>query len=172
MDLRFNIKNEKGLTLIEVLLSITILGIVLTTFLAYFNNAYSYTKMNEDKTVGINVARYVLNYFEQQDYTKIKNTFFPEETSPDPAVVTVADCGNTVPLNTEPVFNIVELCTKMFTTEINGVDYVAEVELWRDINAGDASGTKPDFLENQLIGVNVKINWEGKSTEVGGFIKK
>ncbi len=66
-------RNERGFTLLEVLLSITILGIVIISFLSFFNQAYSYTKKNEDKTVGINVARNVLYYMEQQDYTRMKS---------------------------------------------------------------------------------------------------
>ena len=67
-----NLQNQSGFTLVEVLLSITLLGIVLISFLGLFNQAYSYTNKNENKTVGINVARNVLYYFEQQDYTAIE----------------------------------------------------------------------------------------------------
>ena len=52
--------NQKGISLLEVLLSITILSIITLSILSFFNQAYDYTKRNEDKTVGINVARNVL----------------------------------------------------------------------------------------------------------------
>lgn len=164
--------NENGLTLIEVLLSITILGIIATTFLSFFSNAYSYTKMNEDKTVGINVARYVLNYFEQQDYDKVKKAYFPNETSPNIKDITVDNCHDMNSLNSEYVFNNIELCNRIFTTPVNGVDYLAEVKFTKDISAGELPGSKPEFLERQLVGVEIMVKWGDKTTEVRGLIKK
>ncbi len=67
------IKNKKGFTLIEVLLSITILSVVTIGMLSLFTQAYSYTKMNENRTVALNVARNALIYMERQDFDFIKN---------------------------------------------------------------------------------------------------
>ena len=85
------LRNQTGLTLLEVLLSITILGIVLISFLSFFNQAYSYTNKNENKTIGINVARNVLYYIEQQDFTSIEKIYFPEESSA-PIDLTIENC--------------------------------------------------------------------------------
>lgn len=50
------IKNNQAFTLIEVLASITILGIVLTVFLSFFSNATLFSSKTEDKLTAINYA--------------------------------------------------------------------------------------------------------------------
>ncbi|RAK21374.1 prepilin-type N-terminal cleavage/methylation domain-containing protein [Anoxybacillus vitaminiphilus] len=69
------LKNDKGLTLIETMLSITILGIVMLGVMTLFKQAYLYTVLNEDKTIGINVARNALMYMEKQNFIEIKEKF-------------------------------------------------------------------------------------------------
>lgn len=61
-------KYEQGLTLIEVLSSITILSIVIVGLLSLFPKAYFFTKANQSKTLAVNIARGALHYFEKQDY--------------------------------------------------------------------------------------------------------
>ena len=51
-----NLKNNQAFTLIEVLASITILGIVLTIFLSFFSNATLFSSKTEDKLTAINLA--------------------------------------------------------------------------------------------------------------------
>ncbi len=55
--LKNKIDNEKGLTLIEVLLSITLLSIVMITFLSFFTNAFRFNSMNDDSIQAMNIAR-------------------------------------------------------------------------------------------------------------------
>ncbi|WP_028392101.1 type IV pilus modification PilV family protein [Bacillus cihuensis] len=50
------LKNNQAFTLIEVLSSITILGIVLTIFLSFFSNAMTFSTKTEDKLTAINLA--------------------------------------------------------------------------------------------------------------------
>ena len=61
------IDNEKGLTLIEVLLSITLLSIVMITFLSFFTNAFRFNSINDDSIQAMNIAR------EQQALIKDKS---------------------------------------------------------------------------------------------------
>lgn len=49
--------NEKGITLIELLLAIILLTIVLTTFMAFFTNAFQYNSVTSDKFKGVNYVR-------------------------------------------------------------------------------------------------------------------
>ena len=65
--LKIKIDNEKGLTLIEVLLSITLLSIVIITFLSFFTNAFRFNSMNDDSIQAMNIAR------EQQALVKEKS---------------------------------------------------------------------------------------------------
>ncbi|MCM2980565.1 hypothetical protein CHH55_19005 [Niallia circulans] len=71
------ISSSKGLTLIEVLLSLTILSIIILGIMNFFTQAYSYTNLNQKKTAGINVARNALTYMEQttqeDSFISIKN---------------------------------------------------------------------------------------------------
>lgn len=55
--LKYKIDNEKGLTLIEVLVSITLLSIVIITFLTFFTNAFRFNSINDDSTQAMNIAR-------------------------------------------------------------------------------------------------------------------
>ena len=146
---------ERGFTLIEVLLSVTILGIIFLSILALFNNTYDYTKRNESKTVGINVARNVLNYIENQDFKTTKETFFENSPSRTEVQITKEDCKNS-PFPADS-------CETMLQTVINNVTYDATVTLKKhqDIE-----------LQNYLIPVEVKINWNDRETSVEGVLKK
>jgi type II secretory pathway pseudopilin PulG len=55
--LKKSIFNEKGLTLIEILLAMTLLTIVLVTFMAIFTNAFQYNAKTSDKVKGVNLVR-------------------------------------------------------------------------------------------------------------------
>lgn len=69
MNERFH--NEKGLTLVEVLASIVILSIVVTTFLLVFSQTAKTTKQSEEKVDATYVAQTEMeNMYEMsQDYT-------------------------------------------------------------------------------------------------------
>lgn len=51
------ISNEKGLTLIELIASITILSIVIITFLSFFTNAFRFNSINDDSLQTMNIVR-------------------------------------------------------------------------------------------------------------------
>lgn len=147
------LKNNRGLTLIEVLVSLTILGIVVTSFLSFFNNAYSYTKRNEDKTVGINVARNVLYYIEELDYEEVEK-FITESNSPS-VDLDVSDCNNSI-------FKDSTACNGIFSTTINNQVFIPTVKLSK-------RGTE---LDDYLTDVTVKVEWNDQSVSVKGLIKK
>ncbi|WP_456273866.1 type IV pilus modification PilV family protein [Bacillus sp. AK031] len=75
MKLSNNLRNHQGLTLIEVLVSVTILSTVLLVFLNFFFQAGTYTNMNQKKTVAVNVARNALMYMENQSFLVTKRAF-------------------------------------------------------------------------------------------------
>ncbi|ETI70297.1 prepilin-type N-terminal cleavage/methylation domain-containing protein [Neobacillus vireti] len=156
-------KNQQGLTLIEVLVSITLLGIVLTTFLSFFNQAYSYTKKNQDKTIGINVARNVLYYMEQQDYNRFQALYFPGKNPPKKVQLTFENCK-------DPAFDSVAVCEGFFSTTINNVNYSAIVTLTSDVKV-DNNQISHD-LTMYLTGVEVEVKWANQTATVRGLIKK
>lgn len=51
------ISNDKGITLIELIASITILSIVILTFIAFFTNAFRFNSINDDSIQAMNIAR-------------------------------------------------------------------------------------------------------------------
>ncbi|WP_191090677.1 type II secretion system protein [Niallia endozanthoxylica] len=149
--------SENGLTLVEVLVSITILAIILTSFLSFFNQAYSYTKKNEDKTVGINVAKNVLYYFEQQDYETFSNYI---SKNSEASTMTYNSCADpTLNFSSEEV----KVCHGFFSTTINNTPFETTVTL-----------QKHESLSDYLIPVKVTVTWnENKQTAtVEGVIKK
>lgn len=84
MSLNFN--NQKGTTLVEVLLSIVILTIVLTSIMNFFPQMGMINKQNENKTQAISLAKKVLIeewqtiYIKDQfsEWVKDNNNILPE----------------------------------------------------------------------------------------------
>ncbi len=167
------VHNAKGLTLVEILVSITILGIIMTTFLSFFNHAYSYTKKNENKTVGINVARNILYYFEQQDFEKIYQAYFKENDEITEKEINPVNCNDVlIGEKTEIVFDDPSVCKSFFSTKINNVDYESKVIFTRGIENDEIpEEDKPD-LQEQLIGVEVTVMWNSQTASVRGLIQK
>ncbi|MCA1036411.1 prepilin-type N-terminal cleavage/methylation domain-containing protein [Bacillus infantis] len=75
MKLKKIINSSNGLTLVEVLLSLTILSIILLGSMKFFTQAYSYTSGSQNKTAGINVARNALMYIENESFIEIRKKF-------------------------------------------------------------------------------------------------
>lgn len=55
--MKHDLKNENGVTLLELLVSITLLSIVILTFLGFFTNAFRFNTVNSDSLQAMNVAR-------------------------------------------------------------------------------------------------------------------
>jgi len=64
-----NFKSQKGLTLIEVLVSIVLLAIILTSFIGLFTQSTLFTKKNEQKLDTMQTAQKIINIVEV-DLTK------------------------------------------------------------------------------------------------------
>lgn len=58
------IRNEQGLTLLELLLSITLIGIVLFTFMGFFTQNAIFIQNNEKKLSTSETAQKVINHIE------------------------------------------------------------------------------------------------------------
>lgn len=76
--LKYKLNNQNGLTLIEVLLSITILSIVLTSFLSFFTDAFRFNSKNDDSIQAMNVAREQQALIKEKPWSEITNTYTPE----------------------------------------------------------------------------------------------
>ena len=54
------IKNEKGLTLVEILAALVILGIVLVSFMSFFTQSAKFTAHNSEKLTAVQVGEEVV----------------------------------------------------------------------------------------------------------------
>jgi len=71
------IHNQKGLTLIEILVSIVILGIIFTGMLGFFSQTVKFSSYNENKITSINLAEKMLSEY------KTTNSYGREHTIND-----------------------------------------------------------------------------------------
>ncbi|WML47371.1 prepilin-type N-terminal cleavage/methylation domain-containing protein [Neobacillus sp. PS3-34] len=58
-------KNQNGFTLLEVLLSIVLLGIILTSFAGLFAQSAEFTKRNDQKLTAVQISQKVVNIIEE-----------------------------------------------------------------------------------------------------------
>ncbi|MEH7156909.1 type II secretion system protein [Neobacillus drentensis] len=65
-----NLHSQKGLTLVEVLVSIVLLAVVLTSFLSFFTQSALFTKKNEQKLETMATAQKYINLIEDVPKTK------------------------------------------------------------------------------------------------------
>ncbi|MEH7523899.1 prepilin-type N-terminal cleavage/methylation domain-containing protein, partial [Bacillus sp. JJ1503] len=78
--------NQKGFTLLELLLSILILTIIFISFMTFFSQSAFFIKKNEEKFSAANTAQMVLNILQEREKEKKdKKEFiiFPENIQKD-----------------------------------------------------------------------------------------
>lgn len=66
-------KDNRGFTLIEVLLSIVILAVIVTTFFQFFIMSQETTVNNQDKLVAINIAQKVLEQIKEDSQAQVNS---------------------------------------------------------------------------------------------------
>ncbi|MBS4173714.1 prepilin-type N-terminal cleavage/methylation domain-containing protein [Bacillus sp. FJAT-49736] len=140
------LRKQEGLTLIEVLLSITILSIILFSFMRFFLQAGNFTNLNEKKTVAVNVARNVLMFMKQQSFIEIKDKIakLPEENGHFNLYI----CDNKY-----QYFNNTETpLTSCKSIQINNEDY--KVSLYSNLEDCKAEGNC-----NYYIPITVEVRW-------------
>lgn len=80
----------------------TLLLIIAFPLLSYFYNAYSYTTQSQNKTVAMNIARNIVHYLENQNFSAMKAYLETEKTSNSSKYTTLDwnDCEKKVIINT------------------------------------------------------------------------
>lgn len=121
--------NERGFTLIEVLLSIVILSFVMGGMFMFFTNAMTYTAYNQSKTVAVNIARGVVHYMARLDFQPIAsyvNDHVTKQTPFTPFIrLDASACSNT------SIFPDETVCKAVFSPTVNNVTYDKEdVQAW------------------------------------------
>jgi len=151
------ISSTKGLTLIEVLVSLTILSIILLGIMNFFNQAYSYTNSNQKKTAAVNVARNAASFVEQSSFITIKNIV---ENHPNATgALVICDSGYAIKWSSESESS--NLCKPIL---INNISY--QVEILPKLDEKYTSYFIPFTVK-----VNWKINKKSYNTSVEGAIK-
>lgn len=135
-------KKEQGFTLIEVLAAMLILAIVALAFTAYFSNALTFSKSNQNKTIMSNLARSAVVYMQKQDFDRLEayfNSFSPEITSQ-----TFASCGTSSPgaCAFADIFDdgSTDVITAVLSPSVNGIDYRIVITHQSELAKSDAEG--------------------------------
>ncbi|WP_042354900.1 type IV pilus modification PilV family protein [Bacillus rubiinfantis] len=156
MKLRKLLFSANGLTLIEVLLSLTILSIVILGVMQFFNQAYSFTNSNQNKTVAINVARNAMMFMEKQSFIEMRKDF--DEHSSEEGSLFI--CNNKYQLT----WGDTSVPTGCSPISINNINYHVTI-----LPASNEDS------ESYMLPLNVKVEWKVNnkqySTELEGAIK-
>ncbi|WP_458412335.1 prepilin-type N-terminal cleavage/methylation domain-containing protein [Schinkia sp. CFF1] len=83
---------NRGFTLLEVLLSLTLIFIILFPLYGFFLKAYGNTMESKNKTVAVNLARNVVNYMEKQNIFVMREFLDANKGSNNFAVITWENC--------------------------------------------------------------------------------
>ncbi|MFD1776612.1 prepilin-type N-terminal cleavage/methylation domain-containing protein [Paenibacillus rhizophilus] len=127
--MRFDLKQERGFTLIEVLAAIVILSIVSLVLTSYFVNAMSYSKSNQNKTIMVNLARNALFYMEKQDFEKTQDFFVTKGYTVSANVCQIDACGNNTTAEGQAYRDTfdTESLASVLHPRVNGVTYTIDV---------------------------------------------
>lgn len=145
--------DEKGLTLIEILAALVILGIVFIGFMSIFPQMTTFNKVTETKLKTMNIAK--------QEMADIQSNLFAAPLNND-GIKTVIDIGREgLELSPEPAPETIG-----FRYEKNG--YIFETEFWKspELLGG------PDVDTTTLHQVHLKVIVDEKvNSETYGYIK-
>lgn len=120
-------QNQKGMTLIEVLLSIVILTIILGTVIKFFPQMGMMNKQNETKQQAVNLAKKELMYWKisletSQDFMDFKNN-----TNPNQIFTFINKVeGDTITIEPETV------SIKTLTTKSSNSDFGVKVIIYKE----------------------------------------
>jgi prepilin-type N-terminal cleavage/methylation domain-containing protein len=113
-------RNNRGFTLVEVLASIIILGILATVFFQMFIFSQKTTTSNQEKLVAVNVAQGMLERIKHDVKLDEPYRMYPEITST--GTYTISNCG--VYSGTDKTD-----CEKRYKTMVNDINYTIEIQI-------------------------------------------
>lgn len=120
-------KNKNGFTLLEVLLSLTLIFLIVFPLFRFFLQAYDYTMDSRNKTIAVNIARNVVNYMEKQNIFVMKTYLDDKKGSNKFVTLNWENCFDvnhrSIDANGKPVFtNSKESKINDFPLFTSGVD--------------------------------------------------
>ncbi|MFC5733675.1 type IV pilus modification PilV family protein [Cytobacillus gottheilii] len=169
MNCKKILSSTKGLTLIEVLASLTILSIVLIGIMSFFTQAFSYTNKNETKTAAVNVARNALMYVENQSFIEMREKFSSSNSTNQNEELRIYICKNP---NGSEQYNLFwkgeTQSADCSSITVNNIKYDVRI----------TSNYSSDYKENHedyFVPLKAVVTWNDgdhqKSTEVEGAIQ-
>ncbi|MCZ8519768.1 MULTISPECIES: type IV pilus modification PilV family protein [Paenibacillus] len=178
---------EEGFTLIEVLAATVILAIAGLTMTAFFINAMTYNKANQNKTVMVNLARNALFYMEKQGFEQMKNMFDQEGAEINIANSScnrgagangIVDCTKSGELQT--LLKTKVGAWDILRPRINNVDYSVTVTrvAYQANGVMDVKGKYEDIFKNNpkiaeyLLPVTVSVKVHSDGTESNATLSK
>jgi prepilin-type N-terminal cleavage/methylation domain-containing protein len=136
MTLKEKYSKQYGFTLIEVLVSIVILSIVLTSFFAFFSQSMVFSGKNEEDLVAFNLANKTLK--------TVESKYKVETLSQN---LTFNSCSN-YPQNIKDILNLSSTCSY----NVNKKRYYPEITLTKQAYVNNSGENLPT-----LYIINVKI---------------
>lgn len=167
------LSSSKGLTLIEVLLSLTILGIILMGSMKFFSQAYSYTNMNQKKTAAVNVARNALMYIEKESFIMVRNAFekaFKEDRSEEISLF-ICKNPNEEKYEYEIFWKGESVRTNCKPITVNNIEYTVVIEADKEELIKPNYNEKSSYYYPLKTKVTWTINGKENSTELKGGIQ-
>ncbi|NGZ76089.1 prepilin-type N-terminal cleavage/methylation domain-containing protein [Saccharibacillus alkalitolerans] len=150
------LKKEQGFTLIEVLAALLIVSITALAFTAYFSNAMTFAKTNQNKTIMSNLARNALVYMQKQDFERLEAYF--DSSSATVVRAAEAEQPRRVGITPETFENCtasssgacafrdifeggnLEPVTAVLSPRVNGIAYRVVIEYQQDLNRAQNAG--------------------------------
>lgn len=120
-------QHEKGVTLIEVIISVAILSIVLISFFNFFPQMGFMNKQNEDKIQGINTAKQIMVKWQNSQDVKdflVSGNLPPKDGNEDESL----NYEDYIPDNTDP--DTEEKHYYLFTKKID--DLEVDIKLYKE----------------------------------------
>lgn len=152
------LQNQQGMTIIELLVSLVILTILFTGAMQFFPQSYSYTRVNQSKTVGTNVARNALQYMQGQSFLKVKKEF---ESPNESRVLKLYICERTLSSNAEEKYyqyqdQTLPIPSNCGDIRINNLNY--KVTITRKSVLKSSSNSDPNY-DSSIIPLQIDVNW-------------
>lgn len=175
--------HEEGFTLIEVLAATVILSVASMAMMAFFINAMSYNKGNQNKTVMVNLARNALFYMEKQNYATIHNYFINPNTNEQKySTISPLDCS-TRNICSNPDLQNLFLNPNMklwdvLNPKVNDIEYQISVSYQDEITKELKEDPVKKGMEDYLLPISVEVsvkdnkvnNGRNKPVIVEGYI--
>ena len=145
-------KKDQGFTLIEVLVSLTILTLIAIPMFSFFTQAYDYTTKNQNNTIGVNVARGVVEFMKKQNFEEMKS-LLDTTGHPDPTN-SLMNTEIYIGIKTNSYYYSETEVPETEQIEINSNKYKVAVTLWKNSDA---------HLDDYSIPINVTATWIANS---------